>query len=125
MQVRLYDVAHGSRVNVHPLQMVDDEIVLAHYRFIRLYDVRPVPAGVLGDLERVAAVVEYVTPGMRYQKERNRNLVWITQPLIHLDELHLRLDDVSFSQGPRSCPTNPVISRLPSGYDNASSRSIL
>jgi len=47
MQVRLYDVAHGSRVNVHPLQLVDDEIFLAHHRLIRLYDVRPVPAGVL------------------------------------------------------------------------------
>src|SRR5215213_11432947 len=89
------------------------------------HDVLPVPAGVLGDLECVAAVVEYVAPRVRYQKERNRNLVSIAQPLVHLDELHLRLDDVSSPQSPRSCPTNPVISRLPSGYANTPSRSIM
>ena len=46
VQVRLYDVAYGSRVHIHPLELVDDEIVLIHHGVVGIDDVRPMPAGV-------------------------------------------------------------------------------
>jgi hypothetical protein len=92
VQVRLYDVAYGSRIYIYPLELVDDEIVLVHHGIVGVDDVSPVPAGVPGHLQGVAAIVEYVAAGVGDQIERNRYLVRVTEPLVHLDELHLRLE---------------------------------
>src|SRR5215210_2831678 len=98
MQMRLYDVANRSRVDIHPLQLVDDEVVLAHHRFVCLDDVPPMAAGVPCYLEGVAAVVEYVAPWVGYEVERDRNLVGVAQPLVHLDELHLSLQAAALEE---------------------------